>query len=86
MVDYRGADSSQYHRQSAPLCRAPVTITTGVSDKALTLESLPHRVLESKDGEAFLKLIYAQYLIHYRIQEQKKLVEIVAFGHGAQIK
>jgi len=26
------------------------------------------------------------YLIYYRIQEQKKLVEIVAFKHGAQIK
>jgi mRNA-degrading endonuclease RelE of RelBE toxin-antitoxin system len=27
-----------------------------------------------------------QYLIYYRIQEQKKVVEIVAFKHGAQIK
>jgi plasmid stabilization system protein ParE len=33
-----------------------------------------------------LKLIHGQYLIYYRIQEQEKIVEIIAFKHAAQIK
>jgi ParE toxin of type II toxin-antitoxin system, parDE len=50
------------------------------------LESLAYGGSRVKRRRGLLKLIHAQYLIHYRIQEQKKLVEIVAFGHGAQIK
>ena len=52
----------------------------------MSLESLPYRGSRVKKRRGLLKLIHGDYLIYYRIQEQKKVVEIVAFKHGAQIK
>ena len=55
-------------------------------DEAMRLESLPFRGSRVKKRRGLLKLVHEEYLIYYRIQEQKKVVEIVAFKHGAQIK
>ena len=55
-------------------------------DEAMSLESLPYRGSRVKKRRGLLKLIHGNYLIYYRIQEQKRVVEIVAFKHGAQIK
>jgi toxin ParE1/3/4 len=55
-------------------------------DEAMSLESLPFRGSRVKKRRGLLKLVHEEYLIYYRIQEQKKVVEIVAFKHGAQIK
>ena len=66
--------------------RAAGTVGRELLDEAMSLESLPYRGSRVKKRRGLLKLILGQYLIYYRIQEQKKVVEIVAFKHGAQIK
>jgi plasmid stabilization system protein ParE len=66
--------------------RAAETLGRELLDEAMSLESLPYRGSRVKKRRGLLKLILGQYLIYYRIQEQKKVVEIVAFKHGAQIK
>jgi len=43
-------------------------------DEAMSLESLPHRGSRVKKRRGLLKLILGQYLIYYRIQEQKKVM------------
>jgi toxin ParE1/3/4 len=53
---------------------------------ARSLNRFPYRGSPVRKRRGLLKLIHGQYLIYYRLQEQKKLVEIVAFKHGAQIK
>jgi plasmid stabilization system protein ParE len=58
----------------------------GLLEEAMSLESLPYRGFRVKKRRGLLKLIHGNYLIYYRIQEQKKVVEILAFKHGAQIK
>jgi plasmid stabilization system protein ParE len=58
----------------------------GLLEEAMSLESLPYRGSRVKKRRGLLKLIHGNYLIYYRIQEQKKVVEILAFKHGAQIK
>jgi hypothetical protein len=55
-------------------------------DTESDLESLPYRGSRVKSRRGLLKLIHRQYLIYYSVQEQKKLVEIVTFKHGEQIK
>jgi plasmid stabilization system protein ParE len=55
-------------------------------DEVMSLESLPYRGSPVKKRRGLLKLIHGQYLIYYRIREQEKVVEIVAFKDGAQIK
>jgi mRNA-degrading endonuclease RelE of RelBE toxin-antitoxin system len=55
-------------------------------DQAMSLESLPYRGLRVKKRRGLLKLIHGNYLIYYQIKEQKRVVEIIAFKHGAQIK
>ena len=45
--------------------------------------SLPYRGSRIKKRRDLLKLICENYLIYYRIREQKQVVEIVAFKHGA---
>ena len=55
-------------------------------DEVMSLESLPYRGSRVKKRRGLLKLIHGNYLIYYRIREQKKIVEILAFKHGAQIK
>jgi len=65
---------------------AAETLGCELLDEAMSPESLPYRGSRVKKRRGLLKLIHGQYLIYYRIQEQKKVVEIVAFKHGAQIK
>jgi toxin ParE1/3/4 len=65
---------------------AAETLGRELLDQATSLESLPYRGSRVKKRRGLLKLVHGQYLIYYRIQEQKKVVEIVAFKHGAQIK
>jgi plasmid stabilization system protein ParE len=55
-------------------------------DEAMRLESLPFRGSRVKRRRGLLKLVHGEYLIYYRIQEHRNLVEILAFKHGAQIK
>jgi len=65
---------------------AAETLGRELLDQAMSLESLPYRGSRVKKRRDFLKLIHGQYLIYYRIREQEKVVEIVAFKHGSQIK
>ena len=63
---------------------AAETLGHELLDQAMSLESLPYRGSRVKKRRGLLKLIHGNYLVYYRIQE--KVVEIVAFKHGAQIK
>jgi len=65
---------------------AAETLGCELLDQAMSLESLPYRGSRVRKRRGLLKLIHGKYLIYYRIQEQKKIVEILAFKHGAQIK
>jgi plasmid stabilization system protein ParE len=65
---------------------AAETLGRELLDEAMSLESLPLRGSRVKRRRGLLKLIHGSYLIYYRIKEQKQVVEIVAFKHGAQIK
>jgi plasmid stabilization system protein ParE len=65
---------------------AAETLGGELLDEAMSLESLPYRGSRVKKRRGVLKLIRGNYLIYYRIKEQKQIVEIVAFKHGAQIK
>jgi toxin ParE1/3/4 len=65
---------------------AAETLGRELLDQAMSLESFPSRGSRVKKRRGLLKLIHGNYLIYYRIQEQKKVVEIVAFKHGAQVK
>ncbi len=55
-------------------------------DQAMSLESFPNRGSRVRKRRGILKLIQGNYLIYYRIKEQKRAVEIIAFKHSAQIK
>jgi len=66
--------------------RAAETLGRELLDDAMSLGSVPYRGSRVKNRPGLLKLIHGNYLIYYRIQEQKKAVEIVAFKHGAQIR
>lgn len=55
-------------------------------DQAMSLESFPYRGSRVRKRRGILKLIQGNYLIYYRIKEQKRAVEIIAFKHSAQIK
>jgi len=65
---------------------AAETLGRELLDEAMSLESLPYRGSRVKKRRGLLKLIHGNYLIYYRIKEQKQVVEIVALKHGAQIK
>jgi len=65
---------------------AAETLGRELLDEAMSLESLPYRGSRVKKRRSLLKLIHGNHLIYYRIKEEKQLVEIVAFKHGAQIK
>jgi toxin ParE1/3/4 len=65
---------------------AAETLGCKLLDQAMSLESLPYRGSRVKKRRGLLKLIYGNFLIYYRIKEQKQVVEIIAFKHGAQIK
>ena len=55
-------------------------------DLAQSLESMPYRGSLVKKMPSLRKLIDGNYLIYYRIRDEERLVEIVAFVHGAQIR
>ena len=66
--------------------KAAETLGRELLDETMSLESLPYRGSRIKKRRGLLKLICGNYLIYYRIKEQKQVVEIMAFKHGAQIK
>ena len=55
-------------------------------DEALCLESLPFRGSQVRRRPGYLKLVHGNYLIYYRIKEKEKVVEVLRFIHGAQIR
>ena len=55
-------------------------------DQALSLESLPSRGSQVRTRPGYLKLIHGNYLIYYPIKEEEKVVEVLRFVHGAQIR
>ena len=55
-------------------------------DQALSLESLPLRGSQVRKRPGHLKLVHGNYLIYYRIKEAEKIVEVLRFIHGAQIR
>jgi toxin ParE1/3/4 len=55
-------------------------------DQALSLESLPFRGSQVRKRPGYLKLVHGNYLIYYRIKEEEKIVEVLRFVHGAQIR
>jgi toxin ParE1/3/4 len=65
---------------------AAETLGRELLDEAMSLESLPYRGSPVKKRRGLLKLIHGNYLVYYRIQEQKNVIEIVAFKHGAQLR
>ena len=55
-------------------------------DLALSLDSMPYRGSKVKKRRGVLKLIHGNYLIYYRVSEDKKTVEVLSFKHGARMK
>ena len=55
-------------------------------DLTLSLDSMPYRGSKVKKRRGVLKLIHGNYLIYYRVNEDKKTVEILSFKHGARMK
>ena len=55
-------------------------------DQALSLESLPFRGSQVRKRPGYLKLVHSNYLIYYRIKEEEKVVEVLRFVRGAQIR
>jgi toxin ParE1/3/4 len=55
-------------------------------DQALSLESLPFRGSRVRKRPGYLKLVHGNYLIYYRIKQEEKIVEVLRFIHGAQIR
>ena len=54
-------------------------------DQSLSLESLPFRGSQVRK-RGYLKLVHGNYLIYYRIKEEEKVVEVLRFVHGAQVR
>jgi toxin ParE1/3/4 len=55
-------------------------------DLTLSLDSMPYRGSKVKKRRGVLKLIHGNYLIYYRVNEDKKTVEVLSFKHGARMK
>jgi toxin ParE1/3/4 len=55
-------------------------------DQALSLESLPFRGSRVLKRPGYFKLVHGNYLIYYRIKQEEKIVEVLRFIHGAQIR
>ena len=54
-----------------------------------SLEQWPHRFPVSQDetaikGFEIRKLVFGNYLVHYRVDDDGQLVEVLSFRHGAQ--
>jgi hypothetical protein len=45
---------------------------------------MPYRGSKVKKRRGVLKLIHENYLIYYRVNENKRTVEILSFKHGAE--
>jgi toxin ParE1/3/4 len=66
--------------------QAAKKLGSNLLDLALSLDSMPYRGSKVKKRRGILKLIHGNYLIYYRINENKRTVEILSFKHGARMK
>ena len=66
--------------------QAAKTLGSNLLDLALSLDSMPYRGSKVKKRRGVLKLILGNYLIYYRVNENKRTVEILSFKHGARMK
>ena len=62
------------------------TLGSNLLDLALSLDSMPYCGSKVKKRRGVLKLILGNYLIYYRVNENKRTVEILSFKHGARMK
>jgi toxin ParE1/3/4 len=66
--------------------QAAKKLGSNLLDLALSLDSMPYRGSKVKKRRGVLKLIHGNYLIYYRVNENKRIVEILSFKHSARIK
>ena len=66
--------------------QAAKKLGSNLLDLALSLDSMPYRGSKVKKRRGILKLIHGNYLIYYRVNENKRIVEILSFTHSARIK
>jgi plasmid stabilization system protein ParE len=66
--------------------QAAKKLGSNLLDLALSLDSMPYRGSKVKKRRGVLKLIHENYLIYYRVSENKRTVEILSFKHGARMK
>ena len=66
--------------------QAAKKLGSNLLDLALSLDSMPYRGSKVKKRRGVLKLIHGNYLIYYRVNENKRTVEILSFTHSARIK
>jgi plasmid stabilization system protein ParE len=66
--------------------QAAKKLGSNLLDLALSLDSMPYRGSKVKKRRGVLKLIHGNYLIYYRVSENKRSVEILSFKHGARMK
>jgi toxin ParE1/3/4 len=66
--------------------QAAKKLGSNLLDLALSLDSMPYRGSKVKKRRGVLKLILGNYLIYYRVNENKRTVEILSFKHGARMK
>jgi plasmid stabilization system protein ParE len=66
--------------------QAAKKLGSNLLDLALSLDSMPYRGSKVKKRRGVLKLIHGNYLIYYRVNENKRTVEILSFKHGARMK
>jgi len=66
--------------------QAAKKLGSNLLDLALSLDSMPYRGSKVKKRRGVLKLIHENYLIYYRVSENKRTVEILGFEHGARMK
>jgi toxin ParE1/3/4 len=66
--------------------QAAKKLGSNLLDLALSLDSMPYRGSKVKKRRGVLKLVHGNYLIYYRVNENKRTVEILSFKHGARMK
>jgi toxin ParE1/3/4 len=66
--------------------QAAKRLGSNLLELALSLDSMPYRGSKVKKRRGVLKLIHGNYLIYYRVNENKRTVEILTFKHGARMK
>ena len=53
---------------------------------AMSLDFMPYRGSKVKKRLGVLKLVHGNYLLYYRVDEEKRTVQVISFKHGAKIK